>query len=93
MKTLVKLAAIAACFIGVQASAEVRTGDRSDIWVVDTGNGYSEVEWTYLMLLDLGLTEYEAAILVLGESTADGHPTATKVERPVFGPHILTFDN
>ena len=45
------------------------------------------------MLLDLGLTEYEAAILVLGESTADGHPKATKVERPVFGPHILTFDN
>jgi hypothetical protein len=67
MKTLVKLAAIAACFIGLhasKASAEFPRGDRNDIWIVDTGGGYSEVEWTYLMLLDLGLTEYEAMVLL-----------------------------
>ncbi|OUW84751.1 MAG: hypothetical protein CBD74_04025 [Saprospirales bacterium TMED214] len=96
MKTLVKLAAIAACFIGLQASnasAEVRTGDRSDVWVVDTGGGYTEVEWTYLMLLDLGLNDDEAAMLVLGESTGDRHQKPTKVERPVFGPHFISFDD
>ena len=77
MKTLVKLAAIAACFIGLQASnasAEVRTGDRSDVWVVDTGVGYTEVEWTYLMLLDLGLTEYEAMVLLGDEAIAIRKP-------------------
>ncbi len=83
MKTLVKLAAIVACFIGLhasKASAEFPRGDRNDIWVVDTGDGYSEVEWTYLMMLDLGLTEYEAMVL-LGD----------KVERPTFGPHFISF--
>ena len=67
MKTLVKLAAIAACFVGLhasKASAEFPRGDRNDIWVVDTGDGHSEVEWTYLMMLDMGLTEYEAMILL-----------------------------
>lgn len=95
MKTLVKLAAIAACFIGLQVSsvsAEVRKGERNkshgaetgfssilfatpdtnrnDIWVVDTGDGYTEVEWTYLMMLDLGLTEYEAMVLLGDEAIA-----------------------
>ena len=95
MKTLVKFAAIAACFIGLQAStaiAESPIGDRNDVWVVDTGIGYSEVELAYLMLLDMGLTESEAETLVLGDYNADGHPKPTKVERPVHGPHILTFD-
>lgn len=96
MKTLFKLAAIAPCFLGLQASntfAEVRTGDRSNVWVVDTGGGYSEVEWAYLMLLDLGLTEYETAMLGLDEYIATGRPKPTKVERPVFGPHMVTFDD
>ncbi len=67
MKTLVKLAAIAACFVGLhasKASAEFPRGGRNDVWVVDTGVGHSEVEWTYLILLDMGLTEYEAMILL-----------------------------
>ena len=83
MKTLVKLAAIAACFVGLnasKASAEFPRGDRNDIWILDTGVGYTEVEWTYLMLLDMGLTEYEAMVLL-----------ADKVERPTFGPHIISF--
>ena len=73
MKTLVKLAAIAACFVGLhasKASAEFPRGDRNDIWVIDTGAGYSEVEWTYLMMLDLGLTEYEAMVLLGDEAIA-----------------------
>ena len=73
MKTLVKLAAIAACFVGLhasKASAEFPRGDRNDIWVVDTGGGYTEVEWTYLMLLDMGLTEYEAMVLLGDEAIA-----------------------
>ncbi len=73
METLVKLAAIAACFVGIhapKASAEFPRGDRNDVWVVDTGDGYSEVEWTYLMLLDLGLTEYEAMVLLADEAIA-----------------------
>ena len=77
MKTLVKLAAIAACFVGLnasKASAEFPRGDRNDIWIVDTGNGYSEVEWTYLMLLDMGLTEYEAMVLLADEAIAIRKP-------------------
>ena len=73
MKTLVKLAAIAACFVGLhasKASAEFPRGDHNDIWVVDTGGGYTEVEWTYLMLLDMGLTEYEAMVLLGDEAIA-----------------------
>ena len=95
MKTLVKLAAIAACFIGLQVSsvsAEVRKGEqnkshgaetgfssilfatpdtvRNDVWGVDTGVGYIELEWTYLMLLDMGLTEYEAMVLLGDEAIA-----------------------
>ena len=73
MKTLVKLAAIAACFVGLNASnasAEFPRGDRNGVWVVDTGVGYSEVEWTYLMLLDMGLTEYEAMVLLGDEAIA-----------------------
>ena len=73
MKTLVKLAAIAACFVGLhasKASAEFPRGDRNDVWVVDTGDGYTEVEWTYLMMLDLGLTEYEAMVLLGDEAIA-----------------------
>lgn len=73
MKTLVKLAAIAACFVGLhasKASAEFPRGDRNGVWVVDTGVGYSEVEWTYLMMLDLGLTEYEAMVLLGDEAIA-----------------------
>ena len=73
MKTLVKLAAIAACFVGLnasKASAEFPRGDRNGVWVVDTGGGYSEVEWTYLMLLDMGLTEYEAMVLLGDEAIA-----------------------
>ncbi len=73
METLVKLAAIAACFAGLnasKASAEFPRGDRNDIWVLDTGAGYSEVEWTYLMMLDLGLTEYEAMVLLGDDAIA-----------------------
>ena len=73
MKSLVKLAAIAACFIGLQAtkaSAEFPRSDRNDVWILDTGAGYSEVEWTYLMLLDIGLTEYEALDLLGDEAIA-----------------------
>ena len=73
MKTLVKLAAIAACFIGLhasKASAEFPRGDRNDIWILDTGVGYSEVEWTYLMMLDLELTEFEAMVLLGDEAIA-----------------------
>ena len=93
MKTLVKLFAIAACFIGLnasKASAEFPRGDRNDIWVVDTGNGYSEVEWTYLMLLDMGLPDYEAMVLLGDEASTTTEPT--NVERPTFGPHFLSFD-
>ena len=94
MKTLVKLVVIAVCCAGLQASkasAEIRTGDLSNVWVVDTGNGYTEVEWTYLMLLDLGLSEFEATIFALSDSIGDERPKPTKLERPVFGPHILSF--
>ncbi|MDE0865950.1 MAG: hypothetical protein OSA98_19350 [Rubripirellula sp.] len=82
MKMLVKLTAIAVCFIGLQASkasAEFPVGDRSDVWVVDTGvgnisggkgNGYTEVEWTCLMLLDLGFTDYEVMVLLGDEAIA-----------------------
>ena len=37
---------------------------------MDTGVGYTEVEWTYLMLLDMGLTEYEAMVLLGDEAIA-----------------------
>ena len=83
MKTLVKLAAIAACFIGLhasKASAEFPKGDRNEIWILDTGVGYSEVEWTYLMLLDMGLTEYEAMVLLGDEAIAI--PNLVSVDEP-----------
>ncbi len=28
------------------------------------GGGFSEVEWAYLILLDMGLADYEAAVLL-----------------------------
>ena len=74
MKVLLRLAAIATCFLGLQvskASAEFPVQDRSEKWVVDTGNGYPEAEWTYFMLLDLGLTEYEAMLLLVGNGAPD----------------------
>ena len=37
---------------------------------MDTGVGYTEVEWTYLMLLDMGLTDYEAMVLLGDEAIA-----------------------
>ena len=86
MKTLVKLAAIAACFVGLnasKASAEFPRGDRNDIWILDTGGGYSEVEWTYLMMLDLGLTEYEAMVLLGDEAIAI--PNLMSADEPYVG--------
>ena len=95
MKTLVKLAAIAACFVGLhasKASAEFPRGDRNDVWVVDTGDGYTEVEWTYLMMLDLGLTEYEAMVLLGDEAIAI--PNLMSADEPYVGaiaiPNLFT---
>ena len=58
----------------------------------EEADSYTEIEWTYLTLLDMGLTEHEAmSILIGGEETDDEEPSATKIKKPVFGPHILSF--
>ena len=95
MKTLVKVAAIAACFVGLhasKASAEFPRGDRNDVWVLDTGGGYTEVEWTYLVLLDMGLTEYEAMVLLGDEAIAI--PNLMSADEPYVDsiaiPNLLT---
>lgn len=55
-------------------------------------DGWSEIEGTYLMLLDLGLTENEAlSVLFGGEMTEDDERQPTKITKPVFGPLITTF--
>ena len=95
MKTLVKLAAIAACFVGLhasKASAEFPRGDRNHVWVLDTGGGYTEVEWTYLVLLDMGLTKYEAMVLLGDEAIAI--PNLMSADEPYVDsiaiPNLLT---
>ena len=58
----------------------------------EDADSYTEIEWTYLTLLDMGLTEHEAmSILIGGEETDDEEPSASKIKKPVFGPHILSF--
>lgn len=55
-------------------------------------DGYTEIEWTYLTLLEMGLTEREAMSILSGEEeTDDDEPSATKIKKPVFGPHIMSF--
>ena len=62
------------------ASAEFPRVDRNDVWIFDTGAAYSEVEWTYLMLLDIGLSEYEAMVLLGDQAIAI--PNLMTVDKP-----------
>lgn len=55
-------------------------------------DGCSEIEGTYQMLLEMGLTEDEAMSLLFGgETTEDEEPRPTKITKPLFGPLITTF--
>ena len=63
------------------------------VWVVDTGVGLTDVEMEYLMLLQEGYSEEEATFRLLGESAGEGDPEPSKVKKPTFGPHMVTFDN
>ena len=67
---------------GLATSPVGRTGD------LDT---YTEVEWTYLTLLEMGLTEEEAMELLDG-GDGENDPSPTEVKKPVFGPHFITFE-
>ena len=42
------------------------------------------------MLLDMGLNDYEAASLLLGDSSEDGYQKPTKTPPIVHGPHVYT---
>ncbi len=60
---------------------------------------YSEAEWTYLMLLELDFDQYDCqgigkrleSPVKQKHSFTDKEAKPTKIERPVFGPHIITF--
>ena len=52
----------------------------------------SEMEWTYLLLLEMGLSDKEAMSLLFGvEMTEEEEQRPTKITKPVFGPLITTF--
>ena len=60
---------------------------------------YSEAEWAYLMLLELafeqsdcqGIGKNLASPVQKKHSLRDREAKPTKIDRPVFGPHIVTF--
>ena len=61
----------------------------ADAFQSDVG---SEIEWTYLLLLEMGLTDNEALSLLFGvEMTEEEEQRPTKITKPVFGPLITTF--
>jgi hypothetical protein len=67
------------------------------------GQGHFRRAMAYALLLELGLTEYEAMVLVMtdGQGGANGQewpvsetaPKPTKVGPLYDGPHVITFDN
>ena len=66
---------------GEEAFADASQGDIS-----------SEIEWTYLLLLEMGLSDNEAMLLLFGvETTEEEEQRPTKITKPVFGPLITTF--